>query len=203
MNSTAKTDRLNEDSDETLALSAKNGDGDALTALIQRYAPLVRLRVRVYAKGALDADDLFQEGMIALLKAVRNYRDEEIGSFKTFAVVCINNKLISAFAAHMRDKNAPMRGYLSLSEESVSEEQLADSPSRSDPALLLITGEETDARNRRIETLLSEFEQQVLRFYLNSFSYDEMAARLGSSTKAVDNALQRVRRKLRSAFTAE
>ena len=141
--------------------------------------------------------------MIALLKAVRNYRSDLEGSFKTFAVVCINNKLISAIAAHMRDKNAPMRGYLSLSDSDVSEEQLADSSVRSDPEFLVIQNEEADARNRRIETLLSIFERQVLKLYLSSYSYDEMATNLGSSTKAVDNALQRVRRKLRTVFTYE
>ncbi len=203
MNASSKSEIFEEMSDEMLALLAKEGSDEALTNLIQRYVPLVYRRARTYAKSGLDEDDLFQEGMIALLKAVRNYRSDLEGSFKTFAVVCINNKLISAIAAHMRDKNAPMRGYLSLSDSDVSEEQLADSSVRSDPEFLVIQNEEADARNRRIETLLSIFERQVLKLYLSSYSYDEMATNLGSSTKAVDNALQRVRRKLRTVFTYE
>ena len=120
MNRSSKSEIVEEKTDEVLALLAKDGSDKALTNLIQRYVPLVILRARAYAKSGLDKDDLFQEGMIALLKAVRNYRSEFEGSFKTFAVVCINNKLNSAITAHMRDKNAPMRGYLSLSESYVS-----------------------------------------------------------------------------------
>lgn len=126
---------------------------------------------------------------------MRNYREDAPGRFKTFAAVCVNNKLISTVTAHMRDKNAPMRSYLSLGED-VPEEALA-SPG-DDPEQLLIASEETNARNRQIATLLSPFERQVLRLYLSSYSYDEMSRELGSSSKAVDNALQRVRRKLRS-----
>ncbi|MEM1486121.1 sigma-70 family RNA polymerase sigma factor [Oscillospiraceae bacterium PP1C4] len=203
MNETSKTRILSENTDEELALFAKNGDDEALAILIQRYVPLVLMRARTYAKGDLDKDDLFQEGMIAFLKAVRNYRDDAAGSFKTFVSVCVNNKLISAVTTHMRDKNAPMRGYLSFSESDMSEEQFAASPALTDPELLVIQSEEADARNRRIETLLSLFERQVLRLYLSSYSYDEMSKQLGSSTKAVDNALQRVRRKLRNAFAHE
>ena len=201
MNASSKSEIIEEQTDEMLALRAKDGCDEALTNLIQRYVPLVIHRARTYAKSGLDEDDLFQEGMIALLKAVRNYRNEFEGSFKTFAVVCINNKLNSAITAHMRDKNAPMRGYLSLSDSEVSEEQLADSSIRSDPEFLVIQNEEADARNRCIENLLSIFERQVLKLYLSSYSYEEMARHLGSSTKAVDNALQRVRRKLRNVFT--
>ena len=94
-----------------------------------------------------------------------------------------------------------MRGYLSLSEPEVPEEALT--AHTLDPEQLVIQSEETDARNRRIETLLSLFERQVLKLYLSSYSYEEMSKQLGSSTKAVDNALQRVRRKLRTVFTLE
>lgn len=203
MNASSKSETIYKQTDEMLASLAKEGSDEALTSLIQRYVPLVILRARTYAKSGLDEDDLFQEGMIALLKAVRNYRNDYEGSFKTFAVVCINNKLNSAITAHMRDKNAPMRGYLSLSDSDVLEEQVADSSIRNDPEFLVIQNEETDARNRCIENLLSKFERQVLMLYLSSYSYEEMARHLGSSTKAVDNALQRVRRKLRNVFTYE
>ena len=102
------------ESDEQLVVRAKDGDDEALTALIQRYAPFVRMRAGAYGVKELDADDLYQEGMIALLTAVRNYCAGLNSSFRTFASVCINNKLNSALRAHMREKNAPMRGYLSL-----------------------------------------------------------------------------------------
>ena len=189
------------ESDEQLVVRAKDGDDEALTALIQRYAPFVRMRAGGYGVKELDADDLYQEGMIALLTAVRNYCAGLNSSFRTFASVCINNKLNSALRAHMREKNAPMRGYLSLSEPEVPEEALT--AHTLDPEQLVIQSEETDARNRRIETLLSLFERQVLKLYLSSYSYEEMSKQLGSSTKAVDNALQRVRRKLRTVFTLE
>lgn len=197
MNDTAKSASLCDASDEALALRAKGGEDEALAILIKRYASFVHARARSYSRGGPDADDLYQEGMIALLKAVRNYREDAPGRFKTFAAVCVNNKLISTVTAHMRDKNAPMRSYLSLGED-VPEEALA-SPG-DDPEQLLIASEETSARNRQIATLLSPFERQVLRLYLSSYSYDEMSRELGSSSKAVDNALQRVRRKLRSVF---
>ena len=189
--------------DETLAQRAKNGDDEALADLIERYTPLVCMRARAYARGVMDVDDVYQEGMIALLKAVRNYREDTAGSFRTFAAVCVNNKMLSAVTAHMRDKNAPMRSYLSLSGREIPEDLLAAVSPETDPEKLVIASEESAARNRRIENLLSPFERQVLRLYLSSYSYEEMSRQLGSSTKAVDNALQRVRRKLRNVFTLD
>ena len=189
--------------DETLAQRAKNGDDEALADLIERYTPLVCMRARAYARGVMDVDDVYQEGMIALLKAVRNYREDTAGSFRTFAAVCVNNKMLSAVTAHMRDKNAPMRSYLSLSGREIPEDLLAAVSPETDPEKLVIASEESAARNRRIENLLSPFERQVLRLYLRSYSYEEMSRQLGSSTKAVDNALQRVRRKLRNVFTLD
>ena len=189
--------------DETLAQRAKNGDDEALADLIERYTPLVCMRARAYARGVMDVDDVYQEGMIALLKAVRNYREDTAGSFRTFAAVCANNKMLSAVTAHMRDKNAPMRSYLSLSGREIPEDLLAAVSPETDPEKLVIASEESAARNRRIENLLSPFERQVLRLYLSSYSYEEMSRQLGSSTKAVDNALQRVRRKLRNVFTLD
>ena len=189
--------------DETLAQRAKNGDDEALADLIERYTPLVCMRARAYARGVMDVDDVYQEGMIALLKAVRNYREDTAGSFRTFAAVCVNNKMLSAVTAHMRDKNAPMRSYLSLSGREIPEDLLAAVSPETDPEKLVIASEESAARNRRIENLLSPFERQVLRLYLSSYSYEEMSRQLGSSTKAVDNALQRVRRKMRNVFTLD
>ena len=189
--------------DETLAQRAKNGDDEALADLIERYTPLVCMRARAYARGVMDVDDVYQEGMIALLKAVRNYREDTAGSFRTFAAVCVNNKMLSAVTAHMRDKNAPMRSYLSLSGREIPEDLLAAVSPETDPEKLVIASEESAARNRRIENLLSPFERQVLRLYLSSYSYEEMSRQLGSSTKAVDNAFQRVRRKLRNVFTLD
>lgn len=194
MNETSK-------SNNELVLSAKNGDGAALTTLIGQFASLVRMRARSYAKGTLDEEDLFQEGMIALLSAVRNFRETESVSFKTFASVCVNHKLHNVLISHLRDKNAPMRAYISLDDTEMESEWSAVSPD--DPAQMVIADEETVARREKIETLLSSFERQVLKLYLSSYSYEEMAKQLGSSAKAVDNALQRVRRKLRSSFIPE
>lgn len=189
-------------SDEQLARAAKESDDQALISLIRRYEPFVRGRAgSISSRAGLDADDLFQEGMIALLGAIRNYSDTGAGSFKTYASVCVNNKLSSALTAHMRGKNTPMRGYFSLSESEDALSQIGLSNKEGSPENLVIESEEKNARNRRINGLLSGFERQVLQLYLNSYSYEEMAKNLGTSTKAVDNALQRVRRKLRSVFT--
>lgn len=188
-------------SDKELVLLARNGDEAALTSLIRRYAPLVRMRAHSFSQGMLDEEDLYQEGMIALLSAVRGFREEKWEAFKPFAAVCVNNKLRNAVAAHMREKNAPMRSYLSLSDTQEEAELPADP--KEDPAQMVIASEESDARRQKIETLLSPFERQVLQLYLNAFPYEEMARRLASTTKAVDNALQRTRRKLRGALSEE
>lgn len=187
--------------DGELVRLARQGDEAALTRLISRYAPLVRMRARSFSKDTLDEDDLYQEGMIALLSAVRGFRRDKGGAFKTFAAICVNNKLRNAVVSHMREKNAPMRGYVSLS-DGAEEAELPAAPGE-DPAQVVIAGEESDARRRKIETLLSPFERQVLQLYLSAFSYDEMAKRLASTPKAVDNALQRMRRKLRGAFAED
>lgn len=187
-------------SDQELVLSAKDGDEDALNLLIHRYAFFVRMRARAFSKGMLDADDLYQEGMIALLSAVRGFREEKCGSFKTFVAVCVNNKLRNAVTAHMREKNAPMRGYLSLS-DTEDEELLTDVSE--DPAQMVIVGEELALRRKKMDELLSSFERQVLVLYLRAFSYGEMASSLGTTVKSVDNALQRVRRKLQDVFADE
>ncbi len=202
MNHILEQNSLKDETDQALAIAAKQGDDGALTRLIHRYAPLVRLRAKAFLQPDLDEEDLFQEGMIALLKAVRNYRENEPGTFRTFALVCVNNKLSSALAAHMRHKNAPMRGYVSLSEGEPLPESMGGITDI-DPETLVIQNEEAEDRSRRIQNLLSLFERQVLQLYLSSYSYDEMASQLGSSVKAVDNALQRVRRKLRGSFTQE
>lgn len=188
-------------SDGELVRLAREGDDAALTRLISRYAPLVRMRARSFCKNMLDEDDLYQEGMIALLSAVRGFREDKGGTFKTFATICVNNKLRNAVISHMREKNAPMRGYVSLS-DGAEEAELPAAPEE-DPAQVVIAGEESDARRRKIETLLSPFERQVLQLYLSAFSYDKMAKRLDSTPKAVDNALQRMRRKLRGAFAED
>ena len=185
--------------DVELIRRAKTGDEAALTLLIEQYASAVRLRAVGFANRPLDADDLFQEGMIALLKAVRHFREDQSTSFKTFAFICINNKLRSARKAHLRGKNAPLRDYVSLSDTQEAQ-QLLLADEGADPEKLVIAGEQVDVRRRQIDALLSPFEKQVLTCYLSSYSYEEMAKRLDSSAKAVDNALQRVRRKLRSVF---
>lgn len=187
-------------SDEELAALAKAGREDALTWLVCRYAPMVRARARRFAQGALDEEDLFQEGMIALLFAVRGFQAEKGNAFCTFAAACVNHKLTNAVVSHMRQKNAPMRSYISLSDEIPSAESF---DVQEDPVQAVIEDEEADARRRRIVALLTSFEQQVLTLYLKAFSYGEMAKRLGVTNKAVDNALQRIRRKLRRAFAQE
>ena len=177
MRGTEKIVGLSNQGDAQLALAAKGGDGAALDQLLKRYAPFVRLRTRLYAYRSLEEEDLFQEGMIALLKAVRSYRPGEPGTFGTFAAVCVNHKLLSAVRAHLRQKNAPMREHLSLNDPELPE-PASLAPHLQDPQALVIAREELADRAKRMEKLLSPLEQRVLRLYLSSCSYGEISRRL-------------------------
>lgn len=169
-----------------------NGNYEALTALIARYTALVRMRSKRYAVSTLDDEDLFQEGMIALLSAIRHYRPENGASFKTFASVCVNNKMRNVLSSHMRRHNAA--GFKDIGDLVGTDEAI------SDPAQVLISKEDAVRRSKRIETLLTEFELSVLRRYLSGLSYTKIASSLEASSKSVDNALQRIRKKLRASF---
>lgn len=161
-------------------------------ALLERYLPLVRSRANAYRQKGVETDDLVQEGVIGLLYAIRAY-DHRFGtSFETFAYVCITNRLRTAVAAAGRKlETVSLDSYLPLGENSWNTMQ------EEDPQEIVISREQFGQWLQRVDACLSGFENQVIRYYLGGYSYQEMAQLLQSTTKAVDNALQRARRKLR------
>ena len=176
-------------------------DDDAVEYLLKKYGYLVKREVRtVYLIGA-EMDDLSQEGMIGLFKAMRDYQPEKEASFATFASVCIRRQIQNAITNSNRKKHVPLNSYVSLymnSEEDdnfMLEERLTTSREE-DPEKLLIAKEQQKDRNERIRKELSKLEKQVLTLYLQGMSYEAIAEHLGKTEKAVDNALQRIRGKL-------
>ncbi len=182
--------------DEELVKLSREGQNDAMAALISRYLPLVRHKARGLYGPGLEQDDLVQEGLIGLLKAIRGYDAGREAGFATFATLCITGRMMSAVRAALSPKHSPLRDYMSISPQEGEEKLLI--PAQDDPESYIIGKEDTEALRRKIATLLSLFEQDTLRLYFQGHSYREISKLLHSSPKAVDNALQRVRRKLRS-----
>lgn len=188
------------DDNQILALG-RAGEDEATEFLLQKYGYLVKREVRtVYLIGA-ETEDLAQEGMIGLFKAIRDYSPDKAASFSTFASVCIRRQIQNAITNSNRKKHVPLNSYVSLymnSEEGdnfMLEERLSTSREE-DPEKLLIAREQIEDRNARIKKELSKLEQQVLKLYLQGLSYEEIAEQLGKTEKSIDNALQRIRGKL-------
>ena len=188
-------------SDETLCALAASGDRFAEEALAVRYNRLVRICARPYFLAGGDSEDLIQEGMMGLLAAIREYNSEKAVHFRTYAEVCIKNRLLSAVKAAARDKHTPLNTYISFETPLFSgngdhyaygaADQLQE-----DPEAILLGREAFQERMRALEGQLSGFEASILRLYLNGLSYSEIAAEVNKSPKSVDNAVQRIRRKL-------
>jgi RNA polymerase sporulation-specific sigma factor len=190
--------------DLQLAVRARNGDGAALEALIRRYTSFVRLKASSYFLVGGDSDDLIQEGLIGLYKAVRDFRPDKETSFRSFAELCVTRQIITAIKTATRFKHAPLNTYVSFShtpagQESDSEVTLGDALPGShvhDPAVCVISTEELQSLVGCLGTTLSSLESNALRLYLEGSSYEDMAASLACDTKTIDNALQRVKRKI-------
>jgi RNA polymerase sporulation-specific sigma factor len=190
--------------DLQLVLKAGNGDGAALDALIRRYATFVRLKASSYFLAGGDGEDLVQEGLIGLYKAVRDFRPDKETSFRSFAELCVTRQIITAIKTATRFKHAPLNSYISFShtpagQEGDSDCSLGDAlpgPGVNDPAVCVISTEELQSLVFCLGTGLSPLESNALRLYLEGSSYEEMAAELGCDTKTIDNALQRVKRKI-------
>ena len=193
--------RQSERADEALCTLAASGDRIAEEALVMRYHRLVRICARPYFLAGGDSEDLIQEGMVGLLAAIREYDSGKAASFRTFAEVCIKNRLISVIKAAARDKHIPPNNYVSFETPLFSgngdhyaygaADQLQE-----DPEAILLGREAFQERMRALEGQLSGFEASILRLYLNGLSYSEIAAEVNKSPKSVDNAVQRIRRKL-------
>src|SRR5256886_13072787 len=187
-----------------LVMRARNGAGGALDALIRRYNGCVRLKASSYFLAGGDWEDLVQEGLIGLYKAVRDFRADKETSFRSFAELCVTRQIITAIKTATRFKHAPLNTYVSFShtpagQDSDSEVTLGDAlpgPSVDDPSVCVISTEELQSLVFTLGSGLSQLEADALRLYLEGSSYEEMAEELGCDTKTIDNALQRVKRKI-------
>jgi RNA polymerase sporulation-specific sigma factor len=189
--------------DLQLVMRARNGDGRALDELIRRYQGFVRLKASSYFLAGGDSEDLIQEGLIGLYKAVRDFSPEK-SSFRSFAELCVTRQIITAIKTATRFKHAPLNTYVSFSHTPAGQESEADctlgdalpGPSVDDPSVCVISTEELQSLVFTLGTGLSKLEADALRLYLEGESYETMAERLGCDTKTIDNALQRVKRKV-------
>ena len=180
-------------SDEALVFIAQQGDHDALTELVCRYLPLIRHRASSFTVDLTDRDDLIQEGLIALMGAVKTYCPDKGAGFKTYCGVCVQNKMLKELEKRSSKKQQVMQNYLPL--EELERSGLNDDSD--DPFWIVAARESRQILMDKAKNLLSSLELETLSLYLSGLSYDEIAAQLNLSAKAVDNALQRVRRKLR------
>nr|WP_051074228.1 RNA polymerase sporulation sigma factor SigH [Effusibacillus pohliae] len=193
---------LNELSDEDLVEFVREGDDEALEHLIHRYKNFVKAKARSYFLIGADREDIVQEGMIGLYKAVRDYRDDKLTSFKAFAELCITRQIITAIKTATRQKHIPLNSYVSLDKpiyDEDSDRTLLDvivGSRVSDPEELLINQEEFVDIEAKMGEILSDLERKVLMLYLDGRSYQEIAVDLKRHVKSIDNALQRVKRKL-------
>ena len=190
--------------DLQLVLKARNGSSAALDQLIKRYTGFVRLKASSYFLAGGDGDDLVQEGLIGLSKAVRDFNPQMETSFRSFAELCVTRQIITAIKTATRFKHAPLNTYVSFShtpagQDPDSECTLGDAlpgPGGDDPAVCVISTQELQALVGCLGTALSPLESDALRFYLEGDSYESMADKLECDTKTIDNALQRVKRKV-------
>ena len=188
--------------DEQLLMSLREGDRDAEEQLYERYKRLINVRARSYFLIGAECNDLEQEGMIGLYKAIRDYRPDKLSSFRAFAELCITRQIITAIKTATRQKHIPLNNYVSLNKPLYDEESdrtLLDviiEGRTSDPEEMIINMENVGNIRTKINEVLSGLEQEVLNAYLDGKSYQEIAESLGRHVKSIDNALQRVKRQL-------
>ncbi|PSR36503.1 MAG: RNA polymerase sporulation sigma factor SigH [Sulfobacillus thermosulfidooxidans] len=188
--------------DEDIVAEARDGSSDALDYIIQKYRNFVRAKARSYFLIGADREDIVQEGMIGLYKAIRDFRSDTLSSFRAFAELCITRQIITAIKTATRQKHVPLNSYVSLNKplfEEDSDRTLYDVVSTakvSDPEEMVIHREEFGDIEEKMGEILSDLEWKVLMAYLDGRSYHEIAIELRRHVKSIDNALQRVKRKL-------
>lgn len=189
--------------DAYLVSRAKGGDGPAYDQIVRRYSGFVRLKASSYFLLGGDGDDLIQEGLLGLFKAVRDFRTDRESSFRNFAELCITRQMITAVKTASRNKHSPLNQYVSFAqtpatggEGESSLEEILPGPIVDDPASRVISSQELASLVDCLTSVLSELESEVLTLYLDGRSYEEISERLDCDTKTVDNALQRVKRKV-------
>ena len=182
-------------SDEELIVMLRKGESEVSDYLMEKYKEFVRKKARtMYLMGG-ETDDLIQEGMIGLFKAVQNYQPDRNASFQTFAGLCIDRQLYSAIQNSNRQKHMPLNSYISLSEE---EQEDIEGNWMESPEAIIIDQESTRALEQEIQKVLSPMENKVLNYYLRGYNYVKIARIMGKSPKSIDNALQRMRGKIRN-----
>ena len=188
--------------DEEVVLEAKNGNVRAQEYLISKYENFVKSKAKSYFLIGADKEDIYQEGMIGLYKAIRDFRPDKLASFKAFAELCVTRQIITAIKTATRQKHIPLNTYVSLNKpiyEEESDRTLLDVLAGlkvTDPEELVISNEEMKHIEKEIGQVLSDLEMEVLMSYLDGKSYQEIACDLDRHAKSIDNALQRVKRKL-------
>jgi RNA polymerase sporulation-specific sigma factor len=191
--------------DERLVLDARDGDEKALLELLERYRGFARAKARSYFLVGGDREDIIQEGMIGLYKAVRDYADGHGASFRSFAELCITRQILTAIKTATRQKHTPLNSYVSFDRphdedpdrtigESLAVEVTAD------PLERLVEDDDLRSLQATFDEVLSGLETEVLQLYVEGRSYQEIAERLGRHVKSIDNALQRIKRKLERAL---
>ena len=196
--------------DHYLIALAKQGKPEAYDMIVRRYFGFVRLKASSYFLIGGDADDLIQEGLVGLYKAVRDYRSDRESSFRNFAELCITRQIITAVKTSTRNKHTPLNEYVSFSQTPASGggdgdptlDELLPGPSVHDPVNQVISTEELQSLVACLSSVLSELESAVLSLYLDGHSYELIGERLDCDTKTVDNALQRVKRKVGTHLAA-
>ncbi len=188
--------------DESLVIKAQSGNRPAETELLEKYKPLVKAKSRAYFLIGADSEDIIQEGMIGLYKAIRDYDHSKNASFRSFAELCVNRQMITAIKAATRQKHQPLNSYISLNKPVFDEESdetyldLLQEGELLNPEILLIGQESKNILENEMVKNLSAFEGKVLTLYLQGRSYFEIAGVLQKTEKSIDNALQRVKKKL-------
>jgi RNA polymerase sporulation-specific sigma factor len=189
-------------SDEEIVEAVRAGDSEALEYLINKYRSFVRAKARSYFLIGADREDIIQEGMIGLYKSIRDFRGDKFSSFKGFAELCITRQIITAIKTATRQKHIPLNSYVSLDKpiyDEDSDRTLLDiicGTQVCDPEELIINQEEFSGLEYKMSEILSDLERKVLMLYLDGRSYQEIAVDLKRHVKSIDNALQRVKRKL-------
>ena len=195
--------------DEQLVELSKSGNSDATDVLIEKYKGLVKSRSRTYFLIGADKEDIIQEGMIGLYKAIRDFNIDKPASFRCFAEICITRQIITAIKTATRQKHLPLNTYISLNQPAYDEESermmidmLAEKESFNPEEIMISKERVSNMMNKMVE-VLSKFELQVLNLFLAGKSYSEIAKKLNKTEKSIDNALQRIKKKVEKYLTGK
>lgn len=193
---------LNKMSDEELIELSRNGDGSVTEFILEKYRNFVRAKSRTYFLIGADREDIIQEGMIGLYKAIRDYKKDSASSFRSFADLCITRQIITAIKTATRQKHIPLNSYISLNRPAYEEEgentllETIVEKHRFDPEEIMINKERFRILEEKLVATLSKYESMVLKRYISGHTYTDIATELGKSEKSIDNALQRIKKKI-------